>query len=82
MLEPTGFVRRVDILGRLVLPKELRDHCKIADGDGVEIWVHGDQVMLAKHLETCVFCGSRDGLSVFRAKSVCAPCRLKSPASS
>ena len=76
MLEPTGFVRRVDELGRVVLPKELRDRFGIVDGDPVEIWVDGDQVVLAKHLETCVFCGSTDKLVAFKGKRVCGPCRL------
>lgn len=76
MLETTGFVRRVDELGRLVLPKELRRRLGITDGDSVEIWIDGDQVVLVKHLETCVFCGGQESLTAFKGKRVCGPCRL------
>lgn len=74
-MEPTGYVRRVDELGRVVVPKELRDRFGIADGDQVEIWVDRDQVVLAKHVEMCVLCGSRDELVEFKGKRVCGSCR-------
>ncbi len=77
MLEPTGFVRRVDELGRVVLPKELRGRFGIVDGDAVEIWVQDDQVMLAKHIETCVFCGGQENLAAFKGKRVCRPCQVE-----
>lgn len=76
MLKPTGDIRRVDQLGRLVLPVELRRRFEIADADRVEIWVDGDQVVLAKHLETCVFCDGQESLTAFKGKRVCGPCRL------
>ncbi|MHB1841844.1 MAG: AbrB/MazE/SpoVT family DNA-binding domain-containing protein [Sulfobacillus sp.] len=77
MLKPTGDIRRVDRLGRMVLPKELRDRLGIADGDAVQIWVDGDQVMLAKHIETCVFCGGQENLAAFKGKRVCRPCQVE-----
>lgn len=77
MLKPTGDIRRVDPLGRLVLPVELRRRFEIADGDAVEIWVDGDQVVLVKHLETCVFCGGQENLAAFKGKRVCRPCQVE-----
>lgn len=76
MLETTGLVRRVDEMGRMVLPKELRDRLGIADGDSVEIWLDGDQVVLVKHIEACVFCGGQEDLVLFKGRQVCRPCRL------
>lgn len=81
MLEPTGFVRRVDELGRLVLPKELRDRFGIADGDSVGIWLDGDQVVLVRHMDTCALCGGHEGLTAFKGKPVCRGCRLEAAAS-
>lgn len=77
MLEPTGFIRRVDDLGRVVLPKELRNRFGIADGDALEIWLDGQQVVLVRHLETCVFCGGHEHLAAFKGKTVCLQCRLE-----
>ena len=76
MLVTTGFVRRVDEMGRMVLPKELRRLLGIAAGDSVEIWIDGEQVVLVKHLETCVFCGGHENLAAFKGKRVCRQCRL------
>ncbi len=64
-MEPTGYVRRVDELGRVVLPKELRDRFGI---------VEGDSIVLVKHGPQCVFCGSREGLVEFKGKRVCRSC--------
>ena len=75
MLETTGFVRRVDEMGRMVLPKELRRLLGIAAGDSVEIWIDGDQVVLVRHIEACVFCGGQLDLMLFKGKRVCRPCR-------
>lgn len=75
-MEPTGYVRRVDELGRVVVPKELRRRFGIADGDAVEIWLDGDQVVLTKHVEICVICGGQEDLTPFKGKMVCRACRV------
>lgn len=75
-MKPTGHVRRIDELGRAVVPKELRDRFGIADKDEVEIYVEGDSIVLMKHVPQCVFCGSRKGLGKFRGKMVCHPCTV------
>ena len=82
MLETTGFVRRVDELGRVVLPKELRRRLGIADGDSVEISIDGDQVVLVRHIEACVFCGGQEGLMPFRGRQGCRLCMKGTPTSS
>ena len=74
MLEQRGHLRRVDGLGRVVLLVELRRRLGIAAGDQVEIWVDGDRVRLARHVESCVFCGGSERLSPFKGKPVCAAC--------
>ena len=75
MLVPTGMVRRVDELGRVVVPKELRRRVGIVDDkDSFEIFMDGDSIVLRKYQPTCVFCGETEGLSSYSNKNVCAKC--------
>ena len=67
--------RKVDDLGRIVLPVELRRLHGIRTGDALEISVDGDAIVLRKLSPGCVFCGSVDGLSTFRTRNVCSGCR-------
>ena len=73
-MKSTGIVRRVDDLGRVVLPAELRRTLGISERDLVEICVDGAAVILKKYVPACVFCGSSQEVSVFRGKNVCAGC--------
>ena len=76
-LRSTGVARRVDALGRIVLPVELRRLHGIQTGDELEISVDGDSIVLRKLTDGCVFCGGVDDLSAFMDKLVCAPCRTR-----
>jgi transcriptional pleiotropic regulator of transition state genes len=69
-----GVVRRIDELGRIVIPVEIRKRFGIADHDALEISVQGDVIMLQRPRTECVFCGSQDALSVFRERPVCEAC--------
>ena len=75
-MKATGIIRKVDELGRIVLPIELRRSLDIADRDELEIFVEGDSVILRKHEASCIFC---DGAAVrmFQGKSICASCLQK-----
>ena len=57
-MKSTGIVRKVDELGRIVLPIEMRRTLDIAEKDPVEIYVEGDSVILRKYQASCVFCDS------------------------
>ena len=74
--------RKVDDLGRIVLPVELRRLHGIQTGDALEISVDGDSIVLRKLAQGCVFCGTPDGLSTYRTRSICTGCRdgLNEPA--
>lgn len=67
-------VRKVDELGRIVLPIELRRTLDINVRDELEISLDDDKVVLCKYEPTCVFCGSNKKLAAFRGKYVCAAC--------
>jgi len=59
-LKATGIVRKIDNLGRLVLPKELRKTMNIDIKDPMEIYVDNDKIILKKYQPACIFCGSSD----------------------
>lgn len=73
-MKSTGIVRRVDELGRIVIPIELRNKLKIAERDSIEIYVDGSSIVLKKFEETCVFCGSTKNLVQYKDKLICSKC--------
>lgn len=73
-MKPTGIVRKVDDLGRIVLPIELRRTLDIAERDELEIYLEDDKVIMRKYEPSCVFCASTRGLMEYRGKNVCAQC--------
>ena len=77
LLKSTGIVRKVDELGRIVLPIEMRRTLNIEEKDSLEIYVEGDNVILRKHQATCIFCESTKNLVLFNGKNVCPDCIQK-----
>lgn len=73
-MKSTGIVRRVDDLGRVVIPIELRRTLRIHEKDPMEIFVDGDKIVLKKHDPACVFCGKAENIKNFRDKNVCFEC--------
>lgn len=73
-MKSTGIIRKVDELGRIVIPKEMRDMFNIVEKDLIEIFIDGDNIILRKYEETCIFCKSNKNLSLFKDKSVCKNC--------
>ena len=73
-MKSTGIVRRIDELGRVVLPIELRRNLHISQGDALEIYVEADKIILRKCEPACVFCGSQENMQTFHGKCVCFPC--------
>lgn len=73
-MKATGIVRRVDELGRVVIPIELRRVFGIEEKDGLEIYTDNDQIVLRKYEPACLFCGSAVEVSNFKGKNVCKEC--------
>ena len=69
-----GVIRRVDELGRIVIPVEIRKRFGIADRDALEISVQGDSIVLSRPHDECVFCGAEHGLSKHRGRRICPDC--------
>jgi transcriptional pleiotropic regulator of transition state genes len=74
MARRTGVARKVDQLGRVVLPAEVRRHFGISPGDLIEIGVDTDAILLTKVEDRCVFCGGTTNLNEFSGKLVCGEC--------
>ena len=74
-MKSTGIVRKVDELGRIVLPIELRRTLGIEEKDALEIYVDENTIMLKKYEPACIFCGSADNVMNFKGKNVCEHCR-------
>ena len=73
-MKSTGIVRKVDELGRIVLPSELRKSLGIEVYDSLEIYTSGDSVILKKYLPACVFCGEANDIITFKGKNICKNC--------
>ena len=76
-MKSTGIIRKVDDLGRIVLPIELRRTLDIAERDEQEIYMVNDRIILQRFEPACIFCGSSRGLIAFRGKNVCQDCVKK-----
>jgi len=73
-MKSTGIVRKVDELGRVVIPIELRRTLGIEEKDALEIYVDGEKIILKKYEPACIFCGNADDIRHFRGKNICREC--------
>ncbi len=69
-----GMIRKVDELGRIVIPHELRKAMDIQSGDQLELLCHAEGLLLRKFPAACVFCGKRDELLQYQEKHICKHC--------
>ena len=76
-MKSTGIIRKVDDLGRIVLPIELRRTLDIAERDELEIFMESDRLVLQKHEPACIFCGSSRALTTYNRKNLCGECVRK-----
>lgn len=73
-MKSTGIIRKVDELGRVVIPKEIRDMLNIVEKDLMEIFIDGDSIILRKYEESCIFCGNKKNLVTYKNKLICNKC--------
>ena len=74
MIKSTGIVRKVDELGRVVIPIELRRNLGISEKDALEIYVDADKIILKKYEPACIFCGNAEDVENFKGKNICREC--------
>ena len=73
-MKSTGIIRKVDDLGRIVLPIELRRTLDIAERDELEIFMENNRIVLQKYEPACIFCGSARNVTVFNRKTISGEC--------
>ena len=73
-MKDTGIVRKIDELGRIVLPIELRRDMGIEEKDALSILTDGEHIVLKKHSSSCFICGEEHGLVDFEGKYICKNC--------
>lgn len=73
-MKATGFVRKIDDVGRFLLPFELRREMAISEHDSMEIFTHGEYIILKKYEPVCFFCDGTVAVKNFRGKMVCEEC--------
>ena len=73
-MKSTGIVRKIDELGRMVVPKEIRDNMGIKPNDPMEFFIEGERIIVTKYNEGCSLCGGDDNLADFGEKRLCSAC--------
>ena len=76
-MKSTGIVRKMDELGRVVIPIEIRNQFNIAEKDPVEIYVDGSSIVIKKYEPNCIFCGNTESLINYNDKLICEECSKK-----
>lgn len=73
-MKKSCFVRKIDELGRIVLPIEIRQNLEIKEKDPLEMFIKEDGVFIKKTRPSCIFCNSNIGLKTFSDKDICSNC--------
>lgn len=73
-MKSTGIVRKVDELGRIVLPIELRRTLGIEEKDRIEIFVDGESIILRKYQPACIICDNAKDIINYKGKNICPDC--------
>ncbi|MDI3508784.1 MAG: AbrB family transcriptional regulator, transcriptional pleiotropic regulator of transition state [Clostridiales bacterium] len=76
-MKSTGIVRKVDELGRVVIPIELRRTLNISQRDALEIYVDGEHIILKKYEPACIFCGDAADVQPYKGKNICKNCLVE-----
>jgi len=74
-MKESGIVRSVDVAGRIVIPKEIRDIMSIKEGDLLEIVKDNNEILLRKYYKGCIFCGEDKSTIGFKGNLVCIQCK-------
>lgn len=74
MLKVAGELCKVDKLGRIVIPKKIRQMFNLTDGSCLELLVDDDKIVLQEYIPQCIFCGTTDNLTEYKEKCICKDC--------
>ncbi len=73
-MKSTGIVRKIDEVGRIVLPIEIRRNLDLQNGDSLEMFIDGNFIMLKKYQPACVFCGNAKDIKQYKGRNICPAC--------
>lgn len=73
-MKDTGIIRKIDELGRITIPKELRRTMSLEVGAELEIFTHDNSIILKKSSKSCAFCDSEESVLTYNGKCICAQC--------
>lgn len=73
-MNATGVLRKIDGLGRIVIPMEIRNKLDISQNDPLEIHVEGSQIVIKRYEPDCTFCGSSKNVVEYKGKNICDKC--------
>lgn len=73
-MKAAGFLCNVDGLGRIVIPKQLRNQLELPKGACLELFTEKDQIIMKKYHSCCVFCGSDENITEYKEKFICESC--------
>lgn len=73
-MKSTGIIRKLDELGRIVIPKEIRKNLEIEEKDQIEIFTDGSAIVLKKYEPGCIICNNSKELTYYKDKLICNKC--------
>lgn len=73
-MKTPGMIRKIDELGRIVIPQGIRKALDIETGDSLELFLEEEKLVIRKYSLACVFCGEREQLLVYQEKHICQNC--------
>ena len=73
-MKPAGFILKIDQLGRIVIPKPIRNQYNLSLGDSIEVFNEKEGILLKKYHMSCSFCGNDENLTKFKEKTICEKC--------
>ncbi len=73
-MKTPGLIRKVDALGRIVIPSELRQAMELQQGDALELYLEEDRLVMKKFAPACIFCGGIARLVTYEGKNICGRC--------
>ncbi len=76
-MKSTGMVRKIDELGRIVIPAEIRQNMDLQIKDSMEIFTEENRIILQKYQPCCLFCRNADNVVYFNDKRICRSCLEK-----
>lgn len=76
-MKSTGMVRKIDELGRIVIPSEIRESMDIQKKDALEIFTDDGRIILQKYEPACIFCNGMDDITFYMGKRICRACAEK-----